>query len=329
METTSTAVRPDRRAARTGAIAALLLAGSLGLAGCSSAFESATSDSAAVGEPEMYYDEAGGGDAAYSGAEEADAIAAEDSADGALVSDADRAVIVTGSMAITVEDPSEAAQRASDIVEGAGGRIDAREEQAATEYQTGWASLTLRIPADKLDTTLDDLRELGEVDNLSTSSYDVSTEVQDVESQIATLGQSITRIRGLIAEAEDLTDLIYLEDQLANREAELQWLEARQRGLDDQVAMSTIHLGLYSEDSEPEPEPGTFLSGLHDGWDAFVDFWTVVLVVLGAITPWLVLAALIALAAWLTVRFARRRRTSAAADAGAGSPTAPTSTTVE
>lgn len=328
METISTAVRPHCRAARTGAIAALLLAGSLGLAGCSSAFESGATDGA-YGEPEMLYDEAGGADASYAAAEESEAYTEDGSGDATLVSDADRAVIVTGSMAITVDDPSEAAQRASDIVEGAGGRIDAREEQAATEYQTGWASLTLRIPADKLDTTLDDLRELGEVDNLSTSSYDVSTEVQDVESQIATLEQSITRIRGLIAEAEDLTDLIYLEDQLANREAELQWLEARQRGLDDQVAMSTIHLGLYSEDAEPEPEPGTFLSGLQGGWDAFIGFWSVVLVVLGAITPWLVLAALIALAAWLTVRFARRRRTDATADAGAGSATEPTSTTVE
>jgi hypothetical protein len=278
-----------------GVIAGLIvMAGAL--AGCSSSADSAS---------EM--PDAG---AAYGDTGVADAGAADEAAaQGPRSSVADRSVIITGTMYMTVEDPIASADRATGIVKNAGGRIDARSETAPDEHYGGSASLTMRIPSNRLDAVVDDLRTLGTVDQFSTDSYDVTTEVTDLEAQISTLRASTDRIQALLLEAEDISDIITLENELARRQAELQSLEAQQRGLDDQVSMSTIDLSLTTEpvvvvDDSPE----TFWDGLVSGWNGLVAFLSGALVILGVILPWAALGGLI----FLSVIAVTRARTSRA-----------------
>ena len=293
-------------------IVAGIFAAAIVLAGCSS------SDGASA---ETASDAAfGGGDMAF---EEADGAVAEGEAGESA--QADRDVIVTGSLYMTVEDPITAADRAVDTVTGAGGRVDARSETAPDEYDGGSAWLTLRIPSDRLDPVVDDLRELGTVDEYSTTSTDVTREVDDLEAEISTLRASTARIEALLAEAEDITDIITLEDELDGRQAELESLEARQRGLDDQVSMSTIEMSLTTEPVViVDDDPKSFWDGLVAGWNALLGFLTGALVVIGVLLPWLALLGLIALGIVLTVRgiVSRKSRHTHGSPASAASDTA-------
>lgn len=227
----------------------------------------------------------------------------------------ERAVIITGGLFMTVEDPIASADRAVSIVQRAGGRIDARSETAPNEHYGGSAALTMRIPSSQLDAVINQLRELGTVDQFKTESYDVTNEVTDLAARISTLRASTERIEGLLADASGIPDIIRLEDELASRQAQLESLEARQRGLNDQVSMSTIDLSLTTEPMEIEeekPEPLTFLDGLESGWNAMVSFFSVLLVIVGVLLPWLVLIALITFGVIALVRsrpsaVARRR----------------------
>jgi len=296
MTTMSTPLLAAPRGARRLGVIASLIAAAAMLTGCSSGADSS-------------YGEPGVADAGFAdGGADAPAFSDEESAEGTQRSTADRAVIITGTLYMTVEDPIVAADRAAGIVKNAGGRIDARSETAPDESYGGSASLTLRIPSSRLDAVVDDLRELGTVDQYSTDSYDVTTEVTDLESRISTLRASTKRIERLLAEAEDISDIITLENELARRQAELQSLEARQRGLDDQVSMSTIDLSLTTEpvvvvDDSPE----TFWDGLVSGWDGLVAFLSGALVILGVILPWAALGGLIFLSVTAVVR-ARKSR---------------------
>lgn len=222
------------------------------------------------------------------------------------IAPADRAVIVTGSAIVTVDDPLAAATEATRIVSTAGGRVDGRTEYAATPYRGASAVLELRIPADDLDPVLDDLRALGRADSVTLSSADVTVEVQDLEARIATLRASLDRLRALTAQATDIEDLIALESEVSARQAELESLEARQRYLADQVSMSTITLELRTEEAAPDARPDDFVQGLVTGWDAFVGFWATVLVALGVLAPWIVLLGVLAGATVLLVRRIRR-----------------------
>ena len=240
---------------------------------------------------------------------EAPALAEEAGTAPRALSD-NRDVIVTGALYITVEDPTAAAVTAAEIVRDAGGRIDGRSETAPDDYNGGSAWLTLRIPTNELDTTVDELRDLGTVDEYTTDSYDVTNEVTDLEARISTLKASTARIESLLAQAEDISDIIKLETELADRQGTLEGLEARQRGLNDQVSMSTIDLSLTTEpvviiDEEP---PGSFWDGLVSGWNGLVSFLSGALVVIGVLLPWLALMALITFAVILAVRAGSARR---------------------
>ena len=230
-------------------------------------------------------------------------------------SDADREVIITGSMTVTAEDPSDTARKAVGIVEAAGGRVDARSEYAPSGGDLGSASLTLRIPADKLQSVLDDLAALGrdgKADEISTYTQDVTVQVADLESRIATQRGIIDRLNALFATATTIQDLITLETTIAQHQSELESLEAQQRATDDQVSLSTLNLYVRSEASAPVQEPLDFVTGLQTGWTAFVGFFSGLLVALGVLLPWLVTAGLITAA---TVYLVRRRRARAAAKA--------------
>lgn len=282
----------------------VLLAATLALTGCAAA--GGASDEAGAPMP------ADGGAQAPGFQADGDSAGGGESAEGGdSGSSVDRQVIISGNVTITAEDPLKASKDAVRIVESAGGRIDGRTEYAATDGDKGSAQLELRIPADKLTGVLDKLEELGTADEVSLSTSDVTVESQDLDARISALKASIERLNALIAKAKDINDLITLESEISNRQGELESLEAQQRYLADQVAMSTISLYLRSDAEAPPQDPDTFWDGLTAGWAGFVAFWAGLFVVLGVLLPWLVTLGLIALVIILIVR-ARRRRDDAA-----------------
>lgn len=225
-----------------------------------------------------------------------------------LQDEGSRQVITTGSVYITAEDPSAAAQKAADLVEAAGGRIDARQENAPVDGDKGSASLTLRIPSSALTATLKEIKALGEVEQVSLSTDDVTRQSQDLDARITASRTSIDRLLALLEKSTTTKDLIELETAIADRQATLESMEAEKRSLDDQVAMSTIELSFNSEADAPVDTPDTFVTGLLTGWESFVAFVGGLLVVVGVLIPWLVFFGVLALVAVVVVRVVRRRR---------------------
>ncbi|MEJ7703510.1 MAG: DUF4349 domain-containing protein [Geodermatophilaceae bacterium] len=224
----------------------------------------------------------------------------------------EREVITTAEITVRSSDVSRDAERASQLVTTAGGQISGDVRGGVAERQT--ADLVLRVPPADVDDVLAGLADLGEELSRSVRSEDVTTVVADVDSRVASLQASLDRLRGLIADASDITDLVTLERELAGRETELESLQAQQRALNDQVALATVTLHLLAEQAEePGDEPAGFLSGLAGGWDAFVTVGVTLLTLLGAALPFLATAAVLAGVAL----FIRRRRTAAAISSAA------------
>ncbi|WP_430647758.1 DUF4349 domain-containing protein [Agromyces sp. GXS1127] len=203
-------------------------------------------------------------------------------------------VIRSGWMAITVDDPIDAAAEVAALVGAADGRIDSRNETPATDTQQARATLVVRIPADRYDDVLADLRELGEVDSVQLESDNVSQQRRDLDSRIESLQTSVDRLRTLLAQADDVGDLIAIESELTTRQSELDALTAQRDALVDRVDYSTLTVELLSEGLAPEAGPNDFWSGLAAGWNALVGFVSGLLVVIGVMLPWLALLAVIA-----------------------------------
>jgi TolA-binding protein len=219
----------------------------------------------------------------------------------------DRQVVQTGYVTVVVKDPLDASTKATQITESVGGRVDGRDEFAPSATTSGNAILTLRIPAASLDATLDKLKALGSVQEVSLSATDVTMQVQDMDARIKALTASINRLIELQASATDTDNLIKLETAISDRQAELESLQSQQRYLSDQVAMSTITLNLNTVETAVALPPGNFFSGLATGWSAFLAFFAGLLIVFGVLLPWLALAAVITFLVIFIVRRAKRR----------------------
>jgi hypothetical protein len=214
----------------------------------------------------------------------------------------ERQVITNGYVTITVDEPLDAAAEATRITESAGGRVDARTESAPVDGTRGSATLEVRIPAEALTATLDKLKKLGNVQEVSLSSSDVTTVTQDLDARIRALSASVDRLLALLATATDTDTLIKLETAISDRQANLESLESERRYYADQTSLATVTLNLVSVTDAPAD---TFFTGVLTGWNAFVGFFAGLLVALGVLLPWLVLAAI---AAAITIVLVRRRR---------------------
>jgi hypothetical protein len=219
-----------------------------------------------------------------------------------------RQVVTTGWMYLTVEAPLEAATEAARITERAGGRVDGRTEYAPRGSDAGGAELVLRIPSASLQDAIDDLKELGQLEELSLTASDVTREVQDLDARIGALESSLERLLALLVQADDVDDLIMLESVIADRQGQLESMQAQRRSLGERVALSTLTLTLGSEAVAPPSELGTFGDGLAQGWEALVAFGSAALVLAGIVLPWLAVVGVLGLIVWVSVRVARRQR---------------------
>ncbi len=233
--------------------------------------------------------------------------------------------VVTVDIDVEAADIAEAAQAARAIAVRAGGYV-------SNEFTTGGedpsAQVTIRVPVDQTDAVIADVASIGNEVSRSVQANDVEATLVDLESRVATAEASIQRLRSLLADAQDLSDIILIEGELSRREADLESIEAQRAGLADQAALSTITVTL----TRPEPGPGFadgFLEGLRNGWEALQAGTGALLVVIGALLPF---AVVLGLLAWLIVaivrRNSRRRRTPVPAVVApqptAPQPTAPT-----
>ena len=225
------------------------------------------------------------------------------------VNTANRDVITTGSLSITATDPVAASESAVTITEQAGGRVDSRSENPATEIQPASANLSLRIPSDELDRTLAELKKLGRLNFVSLTAQDVTQQSQDLDARITALTTSVDRLLALMASATSTTDLISIESALSSRQGERESLQSQRDFLADQIDYSTVQLELVAEGTVAAGGPDNFWSGIITGWTALVTALGGLLIALGVALPWLVVLAILGAIVLLIARvFARRRK---------------------
>ena len=173
---------------------------------------------------------------------------------------------------------------------------------------TTYGEITISVPESQLDSVVDDLGRLGTVIRSQSSSENVGAQIVDTDARLKTMSASVQRVRALMTRATDLTQIVNLESELSRRQADLEALESQLASLKDSVARSPIQISLTTDPGVIAQKADTgFVAGLKGGWQAFTSSVTVVLTILGAVLPFAVVAAAIAVPVWWALR---RRRAS-------------------
>lgn len=223
-----------------------------------------------------------------------------------------RAVIRTGEVVLTSPDLDEARAEVDAILAGLDGVVENESTSHDEEGGIQRSTLVLRVPVSRFSDAMTALQAIGKTQSSDKKSDDVTTEVIDVDERVETLQNSLDRLQSYQAEAKDIEDLLRFEQQITQREAELQSLKAQQSYLADQTAMSTITVTM-SEPREIVGPPDAldeagFLAGLRSGWNALQGAVIVLLTVVGAVLPFAAVLALVGLPVWLLVRRLVRQR---------------------
>lgn len=218
-----------------------------------------------------------------------------------------RQVVRSGSLSMHADDVASTVTAIRRLTKGAGGFVSAENTSATAD--SAYSSITVQVPASRLDGLVEAISALGTVDTVDVSAQDVTSQAVDLDARIRALQASVDRVTALLAEASDISDLMAIEAQLSSRQAELDALKAQRTWLADQVAMSTLTVSIQPVTTvEPVDAPG-FGSGLESGWNALVSAIAVGVTAVGFFLPFVVVLLVIAVPlAVLCVWIVRRHR---------------------
>lgn len=134
-----------------------------------------------------------------------------------------------------------------------GGYIEYSNVSAASAAKR-YASITARIPSDKLDAFLEQIQQYGQLGNMTQSQEDVSEKYLDVDTRLKTQTAKIERLQDLLSRATTVSDILNIENEIASTQYQIDRLTGSLRGMDSKVIYSTVSIELYEETLPKLPE---------------------------------------------------------------------------
>ena len=177
-------------------------------------------------------------------------------------------------------------------------------------YRSRSANLTIRIPADKLDAFIGQVKDVSNVVSYNESQEDVTLTYVSTESRIKALETEQARLLELLGQAQNMSDLLEIEARLTDVRYELENVTSQLLVLANKVDYATVRLYISQVKEYTEVEEQTvwqriatgFKSNLKDLGEGLVDFFVWVL----TYSPQLILTAAVLAVAVIVLR--RRKK---------------------
>jgi len=174
------------------------------------------------------------------------------------------------------------------------------------------ASLTVRIPAEDVDSFTQKVSSLANVVSQEKNLKDVTLNYTTTENRVKALQTEESRLLELMAQADNMSDLLEIEGRLTDVRYELENYGSQLKLFDNQIDYATIYLSIDEvQEYTPVQEPTTW-ERIRDGFkrslkgvgEGAVD----IAVFLLANLPYLVVYAIVAVAAVFMIRRCHLRR---------------------
>lgn len=230
------------------------------------------------------------------------------SEDGGLTGDTDSTVlpegrkwIITVNMSAETEDLDALMEALNGKISGLGGYVEDQDSYNGSMYSSRRyrsASLTVRIPAERVDEFTEEMSGIANVVSTNLSREDITLSYVATESRVKALQTEEARLLELMEQAETMADLLEIESRLTDVRYELENRASQLRLYDNQVDYATIYLSIdevqeYTPVEEPtvwERISGGFVSSVKGVGNGLLDLlvWVLAkspyLVILGGVT---------------------------------------------
>ena len=240
-----------------------------------------------------------------------------------------RKLIQTVNMQIETENLDTVLQQINGRLAELNGYVEHSNIQNGSAYQGERyrsATMTLRVPAEDLDSFVNRVGEISNIVSSQKNVDDVTLSYVANESRKKALEAEEARLLQLMEKAATLNDLLTVEKRLTEVQTELEKVISALRVYDNQVDYATIRLSIeevkeFTDVSEPENIWDRIGNGLQKSLKSVGNFFVELFVLIAVSLPYIGLFAVSVFIIWRILRFRKHRKNrKGRRDAGNAAP---------
>ena len=156
-------------------------------------------------------------------------------------------LIKTVNLSTETEDMDRLLAELNTHVEMLGGYVEHREIMNGSNRNSNrsrWASLTLRVPVEKLGDLVACVEDASNVTNYTENVDDVTLQYVDTASRRKALETEYDRLQALLEKADNMSDLLTIESRMTEVRYELESVTSQLRVYDNKVNYATVWLNI-------------------------------------------------------------------------------------
>lgn len=174
---------------------------------------------------------------------------------------AERIVIKNGNLTIVVADPPKSMEAIGQMAQEMGGFVvsaNLYKERLSSGIEVPRASITIRVPAERMDEAMRRIREQSNQDPLTENitSQDVTSEYVDLQSRLKNLEAAEAELTEIMQEAQKTEDVLAVYNQLVSIREQIEVIKGQIKYYDESSALSAISAELIADEAVQPIEIG-------------------------------------------------------------------------
>lgn len=210
----------------------------------------------------------------------------------------ERKIIRNADLSLESDAPEEAQQKITAIAESKGGFV-VESTQSSSDVRAArrdTVAMTVRVPAEKFNETLDEIRKTGaRVISETVKGQDVTEEFIDIEARLKTKRALEDQFLEIMKRSNSVADALNVQRELSNVRGEIEQIEGRKRFLENQSSLSTVKITLRTPTAISGSSKGFFYrltEAVGTGFDGALSFILFFVTAVIALLPFLLLVVL-------------------------------------
>jgi hypothetical protein len=164
-----------------------------------------------------------------------------------------RMVIKNASLSIVVEEPGATLDAISALASDMGGFVvssNLYRIQVDGGLEVPQANITIRVPVDKLDDALAEIKSgAGQILNENVSGQDVTQEYTDLESRLRNLENAEAQLAEIMDEAYKTEDVLQVYNQLVQVREQIELIKGQMQYYEQSAALSAISVDIQANEA--------------------------------------------------------------------------------
>lgn len=220
------------------------------LAACASAASTPAAFTGSAGAPQESYAEAPGAPSPIT-SEDASKGSVADSSGGVQATSVERLVIQNADLSIVVTDPKTKMDAVAKMAKEMGGFVvssNLYQSYTRNGNPVPEASLVIRVPAEKLDDALEQIKKDAiEIQTETRTGEDVTAQYVDLKSRLTTYEDALAQLEKIMAEKTTPEEVLDVFNQMMYYREQIELIKGQMKYYEEASSLSAISLKLVAE----------------------------------------------------------------------------------